>query len=82
MEALVLLQCVNSRSRDYHKLSNIKNNLGQILPCRASYSAIYIPVILNSHILSEQWVRYLNEHIIQPHCKKHDRHRVHRRTSL
>ena len=48
----------------------------KILSYRATYRFNYIPCIFNSHTLSEQWVHFLNKHIIQPHVEKHDRHRT------
>ena len=42
----------------------------------ATYRSNYIPCILKSYKLSEQWVYFLKEHIVQPQVEKHDRHRT------
>ena len=71
MEFLVLLQRKKLNSPDNHKLTNIKDNTGQNSLYRATCSSNYIPCILNSHILSEHWVHFLNEHIIQTNVETH-----------
>ena len=43
----------------------------KILSYRATYHSNCIPCILNSHILSEKGVNFLNGHIIQTHVEKH-----------
>ena len=61
--ALIIIKSLTSRTRK-----------AEILSYRATYSSKYISCILNSHILSDQWLHLLNEQIIQTNVKKHCSH--------
>ena len=78
MEGVLVAQRGKLISPDY-KLTNMKNDIGKILCGRGTYRSKllphYIPGILSSTIISEQWLNFVNEYIIQPHVKNHKRHR-------
>ena len=57
-------------------IGNIKDNIGNILSYRATYRVYYIPCILNSHILSDQWAYFFNEHTLHISLKQVSMHKV------
>ena len=61
--ALIIIKSLTSRTRK-----------AEILSYRATYSSKYISCILNSHVLSDHWLHFLNLQIIQTNVKKHCSH--------
>ena len=64
MEGVLVAQRGKLISPDY-KLTNMKNDIGKILCGRGTYRSKllppYIPGILSSTIISEQWLNFVNE---------------------
>ena len=64
MEGILVAQQGKLISPDY-KLTNMKNDIGKILCGRGTYRSKllppYIPGILSSTIISEQWLIFVNE---------------------
>ena len=62
-KALIIINSLTSRTRK-----------AEIPSYRATYSSKYISCILNSHVLSDHWLHFLNLQIIQTNVKKHCSH--------
>ena len=66
MDVLVLQQRGKLKSPEYHKLTKIKNSMGQ-----NSLSHSNIPFQLLPFLIAEQWVHFPHFLIFQPHVEKH-----------
>ena len=54
---------INSVAPNFINSLTSRTTQAKILSYRATYLSNYIPCILNSHILSDKWVHFFNEHI-------------------